>query len=93
MFQGKIEGVRLLKDGNVTVTLTCSGDNLQSIANSRVGEVTVYSKDEAPVTDSRITVLTNLHSVVLQIAEAIDRELRDEVEVEQLTMGVGNDQT
>lgn len=89
MFQGKIEGVRLLKDGNVTVTLTCSGDNLQSIANSRVGEVTVYSKDEAPVTDSRITVLTNLHSVVLQIAEAIDRELRDEVEVEQLTMGGG----
>lgn len=91
MFKGKIDGVRLLKDGNVTVMLTCNGDNLQSIANSRVGEVTVYSKDEAPVTDSRITVLTNLHSVALQIAEAIDKELRDEVEIEQLTMGVEDD--
>lgn len=75
MFTGKINGVRLLQDGNVTVTLTCAGDNLQSIANSRAGEVTIYAKDEAPATDSRLTVLTNLHSVALQIAEAIDREL------------------
>ena len=91
MFTGKVEGVRLLKDGNVTVTLTCNGDNLQSIANSRIGEVTVYGEKEAPVTDSRLTVLTNLHTVALQIAEAIDRELSQEVEIEQLTMGVEDD--
>lgn len=94
MFIGKINGVRLLQDGNVTVTLTCAGDNLQAIANSRAGEVTVYSKDEAPVTDSRITALTNLHSVALQILEAIDAEFNEEISKEaQMTImeGVENE--
>lgn len=79
MFTGKINGVRLLADGTVTVTLTCAGDNLQVIANSRAGTVTIYADGEAPVTDSRVMALTNLHSVAVQIAEALDRELSQEI--------------
>ena len=75
MFTAKINGVRLLADGNVTVMLTCNGDNLQSIANSRKGEVTVYSAGEAPVTDNRTAILSNIRSLAEQVAEAIDREL------------------
>jgi|SRR3972149_6611801 len=75
MFTAKINGVLLLADGNVTVMLTCNGDNLQSIFNSMKGEVTVYSEGEAPVTDSKAIALANIHSVVVQIAETLDMEL------------------
>ena len=79
MFTAKINGVRLLADGSVTVMLTCNGDNLQSIANSRKGEVTVYSEGEAPVTDDRAVSLARIRSLAEQVAEAIDRELSQEV--------------
>ena len=75
MFTAKINGVLLLADGNVTVMLTCNGDNLQSIFNSMKGEVTMYSEGEAPVTDDRAVSLARMRSLAEQVAEAIDREL------------------
>lgn len=92
MFIGKIEGLRLLKNGSASVMLTCSGADLQAIANLRQGMLTCYGESEKPVTDDRVTVLASLHSVALQIAEAIDRELSQEVEIEQLTEGGGEDE-
>ena len=92
MFQANIEGLQQLKDGTVKFTLTCPEDKLVTVSEYRKkGKVTIMGIDEAPVTDSRLTVLANLHSVALQIAEAIDKELSQEVEIEQLTMGVGDE--
>lgn len=83
MFQAKINGVRLLADGSVTVTLTCSGDNLQSIADSRKSEVIVYGAGEAPITDSRAAILSSIRSLAVQVAEGIDRELNQEITNEE----------
>lgn len=80
MFTANIEGLQQLKDGTVKFTLTCPEDQLVTVSEYRKkGKVTVMGADEAPVTDSRVTVLTNLHSVAVQIAEAIDRELSQEI--------------
>lgn len=89
MFRGKINGVRLLADGNVTVSLTCDGNELQSVANLRQGDITCYGESEKPVVDNRLVILTNLHSLAEQIADTIERELSQEV-IEQLEMGVGD---
>ena len=92
MFQANIEGLQQLKDGTVKFTLTCPEEQLVTVSEYRKkGKVTIMGLDEAPVTDSRLTVLTNLHSVALQIAEAIDKELHKEIAVEQLKMGVGDE--
>lgn len=84
MFQANIEGLQQLKDGTVKFTLTCPEDQLVTVSEYRKkGKVTVMGEGEAPATDSRITVLTNLHSVAVQIAEALDRELAQEVTDEE----------
>ena len=75
MFTGKINGVRLLADGNVTVMFTCNGDDLESIAKSRKGIITMYSEGESQVTDDRAVSLAHIRSLAEQVAEAIDREL------------------
>lgn len=89
MFTAKIEGLRLLKDGSASVMLTCSGADLQAIANLRQGNITCYGESEKPVVDNRLVILTNLHSLAEQIADTIERELSQEV-IEQLEMGVGD---
>lgn len=92
MIQANIEGLQQLKDGTVKFTATCKEEDLTVVSEYRKkGTVTIYGAGEAPITDSRITVLANLRSVAVQIAEAIDRELGQEVEIEQLNMkGVGD---
>lgn len=75
MFQGKVDGVRLLKDGQVTVVLTCSGDDLQLIANNRNATVDVYGPGEVTTTDSRAAVLSSIRGLAEQVAVAIDKEL------------------
>lgn len=77
MFQGRINGVRLLADGDVTVSLTCQGADLQAIANSRQGTLTCYGEGEQPVTDDRVTVLANIRALAEQMARDISRELKD----------------
>ena len=83
MFTGKINGVRLLADGNVTVMFTCNGDDLESIAKSRKGIITMYSEGESQVTDDRAVSLAHIRSLAEQVAEAIDRELNQEVTDEE----------
>lgn len=85
MFQGKINGVRLLADGNVTVSLTCQGADLQAIANSRQGLLTCYGEGETPVTDDRVTVLDDIRRLAEKMARDIGRELKD------IEMGVDDD--
>ena len=80
MFIGKIGGIRLLKTGEASVMLTCSGEQLQAIAELRTGNITVYGNDEKPITDDRAVSLARIRSLAEQVAEAIDKELRQEVE-------------
>lgn len=75
MFRGKVDGVRLLKDGQVTVMLTCSGDDLQLIANNRNSVVDVYGAGEVATTDSRAAVLSSIRGLAEQVAVAIEKEL------------------
>lgn len=85
-FQGKIEGVRLLKDGQVTVTLTCNGDDLQLISNSRKGTVSVYGEGEVATTDTRAEMLSRIRGLAEQVAVAIDKELNPVCEDTQTTI-------
>lgn len=75
MFQGKIEGIMLLKDGTVSVRLTCNGDDMSAIAGLRKGTITVYGENELPNTDIRAAVLVNIRTLAEQVAEAISKEL------------------
>ena len=75
MFTAKMEGLRLLKDGSASVMLTCSGADLQAIANLRQGSITCYGESEKPVTDDRVTVLARINESLSCIAEMINREL------------------
>ena len=74
MFTGKIEGIRLLKTGEASVMLTCSGEQLQAIAELRIGNITVYGEDEKPLME-RAATLARIRNLAEQVAEAIDREL------------------
>ena len=74
MFIGKIEGLRLLKDGSASVMLTCSGADLQAIANLRSGSITCYGESEKPATDDKATVLAQMLEALGQIAEAVNKE-------------------
>src|SRR3990170_2694997 len=74
MFIGKIGGIRLLKTGEASVMLTCSGDQLQAIAELRTGNITAYGEMEKPLMD-RAASLARIRSLAEQVAEAIDREL------------------
>ena len=75
MFTAKIEGLRLLKDGTASVMLTCSGADLQAIANLRQDSITCYGENEKPVTDDRVTILARIKESLSSIAEQINREL------------------
>ena len=75
MFTAKIEGLRLLKDGSASVMLTCSGADLQAIANLRQGNITCYGEGEKPATDDRVTILARINESLSSIAEMISREL------------------
>ena len=74
-FKAILDSPRPLKSGLVTVTMTCKKSDLHSIVDLMGLTVTVYGELEAPVTDSRAIALANIHSVVVQIAETLDREL------------------
>ena len=78
MVKGKIDGIRLLKDGNVSVMLTLSGDDLQAIASIRAGNITIYGDLEAPAVDDRETALLRIRSLAEQVVEMLDKELQDE---------------
>ena len=74
MFTAKIEGLRLLKNGSASVMLTCSGADLQAIANLRSGSITCYGESEKPATDDKVTVLAQMLEALGQIADAVNRE-------------------
>ena len=75
MFIGKIEGLRLLKDGTASVMLTCSGADLQAIANLRQGTLTCYGESEKPATDDRVTILARIKDSLSSIYVQINKEL------------------
>ena|SRR3972149_1915846 len=76
MFKAILDGIRPLKGGGTTITLTCSdSEDIHDIVNKLRKGVHVYGDQEAPVTDSRVAILSNIRSLAEQVAEAIDREL------------------
>ena len=82
-FKAILDSPRPLKSGLVTVTMTCKQSDLHSIVDLMGLTVTVYGESEAPITDSRAAMLSNIRSLAEQVAEAIDRELNQEVTDEE----------
>mgnify|MGYP001561258847 CR=1 FL=1 len=92
MFIGKIEGLRLLKNGSASVMLTCSGADLQAIANLRQGMLTCYGESEKPATENKVTMLAQMLETLREIADQVSKDLGAECNKElQLTMEVGDD--
>ena len=83
MFKAVLDAPRPLKSGMVTVTMTCKKSDLHSIVDLMGSTVTIYGEEEKPVTDSRAAILSNIRSLAEQGAEAIDRELTQEVTDEE----------
>ena len=85
MFKAVLDAPRPLKSGLVTVTMTCKKSDLHSIVDLMGSTVTIYGDNEAPITDSRAAILSNIRSLAEQVAEAIDRELSQVDENPDLT--------
>ena len=76
MFKAILDGIRPLKGGGTTITLTCSdSEDIHDIVNKLRKGVHVFGENEAPVTDDRAVSLARIRSLAEQVAEAIDREL------------------
>ena len=81
MFKAILDGIRPLKGGGTTITLTCSdSEDIHDIVNKLRKGVHVFGENEAPVTDDRAVSLARIRSLAEQVAEAIDRELNQENE-------------
>ena len=77
MFKAILDGIRPLKGGGTTITLTCSdSEDIHDIVNKLRKGVHVFGENEAPVTDDRAVSLARIRSLAEQVAEAIDRELQ-----------------
>ena len=82
-FKAILDSPRPLKSGLVTVTMTCKKSDLHSIVDLMGLTVTVYGENEAQITDDRAVSLAHIRSLAEQVAEAIDRELNQEVTDEE----------
>ena len=77
MFKAILDGIRPLKGGGTTITLTCSdSEDIHDIVNKLRKGVHVFGENEAPVTDDRAVSLARIRSLAEQVAEAIDKELQ-----------------
>jgi len=86
MFKAILDGIRPLKGGGTTITLTCSdSEDIHDIVNKLRKGVHVFGENEAPVTDDRAVSLARIRSLAEQVAEALDRELN------QVDEGVENE--
>ena len=80
MFYAIIDTLRPLKnDDKVTVTMTCNKADVHAIVDQLQKRVIIYNDQEAPVTDSRAASLARIRSLAEQVAEAIDRELNQDI--------------
>jgi len=89
MFKAILDGIRPLKGGGTTITLTCSdSEDIHDIVNKLRKGVHVFGENEAPVTDDRAVSLARIRSLAEQVAEAIDRELNQEDEDYESNIGL-----